>query len=386
MIKRIAVVTTSRADFSYVEPIVAAIKANKKLHLDLVVSGNHFDKRFGYTYRDIIKRGITIDHRLVVTSDVSSPNDISQLLGRYVTKAGQLWARIKPDMIILFGDRSEVLAFALSALPYTIPLAHIGGGDFTFGAIDEQVRHALTKLSHLHFVSTPVAKGVLEQMGEEPWRIKHSGSLVIDAISHVRCLTKEELAKQIPLLKDKPYVLVTLHPETLSVIPPGEQIRILLAALSCLPFGIVFTYPNMDLNHGAIIKAVHQFVDKHPTSSIVIQNAGGELYYSLVKHATALVGNSSSLIYDTPFFMKPAVNIGNRQLGRVKPGNVLDVPFNAAKIAQAIMRVSQPAFMKSLDPKIKNFFGQGNAAAKIVATIASTDQEKLMVKKFQVKG
>lgn len=383
--KKIAIVTTSRADFSYAYPIAKAILRQKGVSMDLIAGPAHFERAYGNTYKDILNSGLKISHRLSVRLTGDQPSNISFDLGSYIQQSSRLWNKSRPDYVVILGDRLEVLAIALSVIPFNIPLAHVGGGDFTFGAVDEQVRHALTKISHLHFVSNSNAKKVLEQMGESPSRVFDVGSLVIDSIKDIKLWPLSKIRKVIPLTGKGSFLLATLHPQTISKLSVQEQVSCFLKALESVPHPIVFTYPNMDACNKTIITSLHKFTRKHKNKSILIHNAGRELYYSLVKNATALVGNSSSLIYDTPYLLTPAVNVGERQAGRLRARNVIDVPFNSYKIEEAINRCLDPRFRESFNDEVKYFFGNGYAAKRIVSVLTKLNSRNLLGKEFQVK-
>jgi len=385
MKKNITLITSSRADWSYLLPLAKALRSSSKFNLRLVATGSHFLKEYGNSYKDILKSGLKIDRKIIIALKSDTPASISQSLGSYTEKFSQEFSQNTPDLIVFLGDRMEILSIALSALPFSIPLVHIGGGDITQGAVDEGVRHALSKLSHVHFVSTKAAKQIIEQMGEEPWRVHHTGSLGIDSIKNIQAVDIKILKEQVPFIEMQNFLLVTYHPQTISSMKVEDQIKWVLKGLQKSGKAVVFTYPNIDMTNKAIITAIEEYVGHHP-NSLIIKNAGTRMYYSLVRYAAAVVGNSSSGIYDTPFLGTPAVNIGERQLGRLKADNVIDVGFNDLKIAEAIKKACSKEFhQRSSKRVITHFFGDGHAAEKIVRVLATLPYKNLLKKKFKIR-
>ena len=379
--RRIGVVTTSRADYSSLLPVLHAIQADPELDLLLFVGGMHLAPEFGLTVKEIEAEGFPIAERIEMTPTSDVPEAVARAIGCGVSGFAQSLSRCRPDILVVNGDRYELLAVACAALVLGIPLAHISGGDLTEGAIDNQVRYALTKLSHLHFVAMETHAERVRQVGEEPWRVFLTGEPALDLLSELKLLSREELADSLGIKLAPPVVVVTFHPTTVSETPVIEQVESLLAALDHLPATLVFTHPNADAGHRHIVDRLHAFVQEHPRSALFF-NLGHRRYYSLLALADAMVGNSSSGIWEAPSFSLPAVNVGERQQGRTRAGNVIDVRFDADAISKAIQRALQPQFRGSLHG-MRNPYGDGHASRRIVEELKRVPLDhRLLQKRF----
>ncbi|MCC6658329.1 MAG: UDP-N-acetylglucosamine 2-epimerase (hydrolyzing) [Rhodocyclaceae bacterium] len=380
--RSIAVATVGRSDFGLYEPLLERIAADPALELRLMVSGAHFDPRFGPTMREIEAAGYACEPGLAMHPETDDAAGVAEALGRGVQAFARAFSARRPDLLVLLGDRSEMLAPALAALPFNIPQTHLYGGKVTEGAIDERVRHALTKMSHLHFVSCqPYAERVL-QMGEEPWRVFNVGLARLDRIhSHPRS-TREALCRELDLDPAQPCLLVTFHPVTLEPAAQDDQVAALLQALDNSGFTVVATYPNADAGSARIVAALEAFASRQPTRVRLLRNAGSRLYVDLMAHAAAMVGNSSSGISEAPSFELPVVNIGTRQDGAIKAANVIDVGYAAEDILSGIRRATDGAFRAGLRG-LCNPYGAGNASERIAATLRDIPlDERLLRKKF----
>jgi len=360
----IGVVTVGRSDYGLYRPILRKIQSEPDLELSLFVSGMHLAPEFGLTLREIEHDGVPIAHRVEMLLGSDTPEAIAKSMGLGAIGFAQAYAHSLPDLLLVLGDRFEMHAAALAALPFKIPVAHIHGGEITEGAIDDPLRHSITKLSHLHFVSTEASARRVTQMGEEPWRVIVSGSPAIDAVHEVELLEPEELAARFGWDRCRPPLIVTFHPVTLEYEQTEWQMSELLEALRAFDVPMVFTAPNADTNGRIITRMIEAFVRDRPGVRFV-PNLGTQAYLSLMAAGAAMVGNSSSGIIEAASFELPVVNIGSRQRGRTRAKNVIDVGYARAEIASAIQAALAAEFRASLEG-ITNPYGAGNAAEIIV--------------------
>ena len=379
--RTIAAVTGSRADYGIYRPLFRAISADPDLTLHLIVSGMHLAPEFGRTVTFIEEDGFAIQDRVEMLLSSDSPEGIAKSIGLGIIGYAQSFSRSRPDLLILLGDRFEMYAAAVAALSFRIPVAHIHGGELTAGAIDDALRHSMTKLSHLHFVSTDLYARRVIQLGEEPWRVTVSGAPSLDNINDIPLLARGELEARYGLSLKKDPLLVTFHPVTLEYDRTEWQVSQLLHALHAADRPIVFTMPNADTGGRSILRMIDEFVRTHE-SAWVVDNLGTQAYFSLMAVAFAMVGNSSSGIVEAASFKLPVVNIGSRQEGRVRAENVIDVGYESANIAKALNRAADAAFREHLG-RLANPYGDGNASARIVSKVKEVSLDtKLLVKNF----
>jgi UDP-hydrolysing UDP-N-acetyl-D-glucosamine 2-epimerase len=379
--RTIGVVTVGRSDYSIYLPILNRIQQEPELRLHLLVGGMHLSERHGSTIHLIEADGYPIGDRIQMTTSADTPEDIAVSIGQGVIGFSKSYARFAPDILVVLGDRFEMFSATLAALPFKIPVAHLHGGELTRGAIDDALRHSMTKLSHLHFVSTETYARRVIQLGEEPWRVIVSGAPGLDNLESMPLLSRDELETQIDFDLGKPTLLVTFHPVTLEHEKVGEQINEVLDAVETSGCAAVFTMPNADTNNGLIIERIKAYVSTHVNSKLV-ENLGSIGYFSMMKHAAAMVGNSSSGIIEAPSFKLPVVNIGIRQEGRVRGRNVIDVPCESSVILNAIRRAVSPEFKKSIESE-PNPYQYGNASKTIVDQLKYvTIDRKLLIKSF----
>jgi len=380
--RSIAVASVGRSDFGLYEPVLERIRSDAALELRLMVSGAHFDPRFGPTVREIEAAGYAYEPGLAMHPESDDAVGVARALSQGVQAFARAFDVRRPDLLVLLGDRAEMLAPAMAALPFNIPQAHLYGGKVTEGAIDERVRHALTKMSHLHFVSCQTYAERVVQMGEETWRVFNYGSPGLDRIHGQPRASREALCKEVELDPEQPFLLVTFHPVTLEPAGQDNQIATLLQALDQSGFAVVATYPNADAGGLRIAAALEAFAARHPRRVRLLRNAGSRLYADLMAHAAAMVGNSSSGIGEAPSFGLPVVNIGSRQDGAIKAVNVIDVGYAAGDVLAGIRRATALAFRASLRG-LRNPYGDGNAGARIAATLRDIPlDDRLLRKKF----
>lgn len=379
--RTIALVTVARSDYSLYLPILRAIDADNALRLHLIASGAHFSREFGETVRAIESDGFLIGDRVEMLLESDSPEAIAKSMGLGTIGFAQVYERVKPDVILVLGDRFEMHAAVVGALPFGIPIAHIHGGELTFGAIDDALRHSITKLSHLHFVSTESYARRVERMGEERWRIVTSGAPSLDNLSNIKLLNRTAFARRFNIRLERDFLLVTYHPVTLEANQARTQFRTMLAALKSSGRPLLFTLANADCGGRSINEMIHEFAGRH-TGVSVVANLGTEGYFSAMALATAMVGNSSSGIIEAASFELPVVNVGTRQSGRVRGPNVIDVGYSESEIAQGIQLACSKEFKRNLSG-IVNPYGDGRAASRIVERLRSvTINRELLMKRF----
>lgn len=383
--RAIGVVTVGRSDYSYLCPILKAIQGDPSLKLQLFVSGMHLSQDHGYTFSQIERDGFPIAERIEMLLSSDSPTAIAKAIGVGTIGFAQSFERTRPDILLMLGDRFELLSAAGAALPYTIPIAHIHGGESTEGLIDEAVRHALTKMSHLHFVSTEFYSQRIIRMGEEPWRVSVTGAPTLDNLRRLQPASQKELEKMLGIDLSLPTLLVTYHPVTLEYLRTEEQVGELLAALAEFQGQILFTYPNADTANQTVLRRIRAFAGERPKTSLHV-NLGVVTYFSLLGQVTAMVGNSSSGIIEAASFRLPVVNVGIRQRGRFHGENVIDVGERREEIASAIRRAVSPAFRDSLRDLV-NPYGDGHASERILGRLKEVALgSELILKRYYSGG
>jgi UDP-N-acetylglucosamine 2-epimerase (non-hydrolysing)/GDP/UDP-N,N'-diacetylbacillosamine 2-epimerase (hydrolysing) len=374
-------VTGSRADYGIYLPLLRRLDDEATVTLRLLVTGMHLSPRFGMTVKAIEADGFPISERIDVLSDCDRPEDIAAAMGRATLGFGEAFARSQPDILVVLGDRFEMHGAAVAALPFKIPVAHIHGGELTEGAIDDSLRHCLTKLSHLHFVSTAEYARRVMQLGEEPWRVTISGAPGLDNVHRLPRLSAAELQRRFGITVTADTVLVTFHPTTLEFEAAGRQADELFAALRAAGLPILVTMPNADTGGLAIRARVEAFIREWPAAQAV-ETLGAEAYLSVLALCSAIVGNSSSALIEAPCFELPAVNVGTRQNGRIRGKNVIDVGYGRDEILIGIQRARDDRFRESLRG-MPNPYGDGRAAERIAAVLLATQcSERLVAKRF----
>jgi UDP-hydrolysing UDP-N-acetyl-D-glucosamine 2-epimerase len=378
--RRIGVVTVSRSDYGHLRPVLEGIRRAPDLELVLFVGGMHLDAEFGATAREIEADGFPIDERIPMLEPGDSPEAVAASTGRGVEGFARAFARQRPDLLVVLGDRFEMLAAAVAALPFALPVAHIHGGEVSEGAMDNQIRHAITKLAHLHFASAEVHARRIAQMGEELWRIHAVGGPGLDRIAMVEPLSREALARELDIPANGPWLLVTFHPVTLEYRDTASHVDDLLAALEKTDCTLVITYPNADTSGRLIIERLEEFAARHPGRCRLSRNLGDRLYLSLLRHADVMVGNSSSGLIEAPSFGLPVVNIGARQRGRLRGANVIDVEPERDEILRGIEAAQTPAF-RARARAAANPYGDGHAAPRIVEVLRTVPLDARLVQK-----
>lgn len=381
--KRIlGVVTVGRSDYGIYQSVLREIGRHRDLRLWIYAGGMHLSRRHGLTVKMIEADGHEIAGRIdFKLAGGDSPVEIAAAMGRGTAGFARAFAAKRPDLVVVLGDRFDMHAAALAALPMKIPVAHIHGGEITEGALDDALRHCITKLAHLHFPATRDAARRIAQLGEEPWRITLAGAPALDRLKYFRPLSAAALERQFGLDLSRPVLLATYHPATLEFEHTANHVAAFLGGISDSGLPAVFTLPNADTAGSVIAAAVRRFVAAHREHRLV-ENFGAEAYFSMMGIAAAMVGNSSSGLVEAPSFGLPAVNIGSRQRGRLRAGNVIDVAPQRRLIAAAIRRATGSRF-RAAARRVKNPYGDGRAAERIVAVLRTAAiDDRLLLKKF----
>jgi UDP-N-acetylglucosamine 2-epimerase (non-hydrolysing)/GDP/UDP-N,N'-diacetylbacillosamine 2-epimerase (hydrolysing) len=378
--RKITVITTSRADYGHLYWPLKDLQAHPEIDLKIVVFGPHLSPEFGNTVDEIEQDGFTIAERIECLLSSDTDVGMAKTIGIAVLGLADVLGRIRPDLLLLIADRYEMLAPASVALALRIPIAHIEGGEVSEGAIDDAVRNALTKMSHLHFTSTEEARLRVLAMGEEDWRVHRAGSPSLDHLRRQKLFTPQELEADLGLSLDQPPIIVTYHPVTLSPDTTFEADPV-FAALEHLSQQIIFCYPNADAGSRLLIERIQSFCARRADRAHLFINLPHLKYWSLLKCAALMIGNSSSGIMETPSLALPTVNIGLRQKGRERARNVLDATADSRDILEKVRLALDPAFSESLKA-MTNPYGDGRSAERITQVLTSVPLgEKLLLKR-----
>ena len=379
--RKVCIFTGTRAEYGLLKPLIDELLKEKLFDIQLIISGMHLSPEFGLTHKEIDLQGIDEIEKVEILLSSDTPIGVSKAMGLGMISFSEALDRLKPDLLIGLGDRFELFSIASTANVFNIPFAHIHGGELTFGAFDESFRHAITKMSHLHFTSTEEYRKRVIQMGEEPKRVFNVGALGIDNIKKMKLLSKTEIEKILGTTLTKPTFLITFHPET-KVDNSVHNFNELLNALNEITEAkLIFTLPNADTGGRKLIKLVKTFVEKNKDRAFAFTNLGQLKYLSLMKYSDIVIGNSSSGILEAPTFKVPTVNIGKRQEGRMRAESVIDVPAQKKAIKKAIQKALDKNFRGKMK-NVKNPYGNGKTAEKILKIIKRTDFENLSNKKF----
>jgi UDP-hydrolysing UDP-N-acetyl-D-glucosamine 2-epimerase len=379
MKRKIAVVTTSRADYSLLYWPLHDLAAHPDVDLKIVALGPHLSPEFGCTVREIEKDGFHVEARIECLMSSDSDVGMAKTIGVATLSLADCLGQMRPDLLVLTADRYEMLAPASVALALRIPLAHIEGGEISEGAIDDAVRNALTKLSHVHFTSTELARARVIAMGEEDWRVHRTGAASLDHLRRSTLLSREQLETRLAIDLGRPTAIVTYHPTTIARDTTREA-DVLFSAIQSMPEQLLFCYPNADAGSRALIARIELFLRDRGGGRVFV-NLDPVVYWSLLKHVDLLVGNSSSGIIEAASFALPVVEVGIRQRGRERGRNVLEAEPTAAAIMDRILTARSTEFRRSLEG-MENLYGDGHAAERIVAVLASVVLgEQLLIKR-----
>ena len=382
--RKICVITGSRAEYGLLSGLMKAIKEDESLKLQVIATNMHLSPEFGLTYKEIERDGFFINKKVEMLLSSDTANATTKSVGFATIGFADAFEDLKPDMIVVLGDRFEILAAVSAALFFKIPVAHLHGGEITEGAYDDCIRHAITKMSHLHFTSTEEYRQRVIQLGENPKRVFNVGAPGIENIKKVPLMIKEELESTLDgfTLNDKT-LLITYHPVTLENSTAEEQIHNLLSALDeYSDIKIIFTLPNSDTDGRVIIRLINEYVSKHPGKAIAYPSLGLKRYLSALQFVKAVVGNSSSGIIEVPSFGIPTLNIGDRQKGRIAADSVINCGTSKKDILEGLDKV-----LNSGHIEIHNPYEGKNTTADILHVLKTYPLEGLIQKTFyNLKG
>jgi GDP/UDP-N,N'-diacetylbacillosamine 2-epimerase (hydrolysing) len=377
---KICVVTGSRAEYGLLRWVMQGIKDDAELNLQIIATGMHLSPEFGLTYKAIESDDFVIDRKVEMLTSSDTSVGIAKSIGLGLIGFAEALSELKPDLIVVLGDRFEIFSIASAALVARIPLAHIHGGESTEGAFDEAIRHSITKMSHLHFVATDEYKKRVIQLGEQPENVFLVGGLGIDNFKRTQLLNREELEADLDLKFNKKNLLITFHPVTLENESAEKQMEELLAALAELvDTKLIFTMPNADNGGRALIRIVNDFVTKNNNAHAFL-SLGQLRYLSCVNQVDGVIGNSSSGLLEVPSFKKATINIGDRQKGRLQASSVINCEPIKKSITGALKTLYSPSFQNSLH-QVVNPYGEGGASEKIVSILKKINFKKNLVKK-----
>ena len=383
MIKRkICVVTGTRAEFGLLRWLMDGINKSTKLDLQIVATGMHLSPEFGLTYQEIENDGFKIDKKIEMLLSADTPSSISKSTGLGLIGFADAFYELNPDIVIVLGDRYEVLAASLAAMFENIPIAHIHGGETTAGAFDEAIRHSITKMSWWHFVATDEYEKRVIQLGENPGRVFNVGGLGVDAIKKTNLLSKDELMIKTGIKFGKKNLLITYHPVTLENKTSQQDFKSLLDVLSEIKdIYLIFTMPNADSDGRVIKKMINDFVFNQSERSISFTSMGSLNYLSTLQYIDGVVGNSSSGLAEAPTFKIGTINIGDRQKGRLKAESIIDCEPTKKSIKLAIDKLYGHKFQKDLH-SVQNLYGDGDAIEKIMSILSNKPIPEDMKKDF----
>lgn len=368
MSRKICVITGTRAEYGLMRWVMQGINDDPELTLQVIATGMHLSPEFGLTYREIEKDGFQIDRKVEMLTSSDTPVGIAKSMGLGLVGFADALNELKPDLIVVLGDRFEIFAAVAAALVARIPVAHLHGGETTEGAFDEALRHSITKMSHLHFVAAEEYRQRVIQLGEQPERVFLVGGLGIDNIKCLKLLDRAELEASLDFKLEKKTLLITFHPVTLETSTAADQMTELLAALAELKdTQLIFTMPNADTDGRALIRMVEQFVSQHPNAR-AYTSLGQLRYLSCLAQVDGVVGNSSSGLSEAPSFKKGTINVGDRQRGRLQAESVINCEPTRRSIAAALERLYSADFQVSMT-HVRNPYGDGGASEKVVETI-----------------
>ena len=373
--------TGSRADYGLLKRLMKLIDLDPEMKLQIIVTGSHLSPKHGLTYKEIEEDGFQIGFKVDIIENIIDAQSTAKAMSKAQNEITKILIEIKPDLMVVLGDRYEILSAVISALLSGVPVAHIHGGEVTTGAFDDAIRNAITKMSHLHFAATEISRNRVIQMGEIPANTFNFGGLGVDALQSFNLLSQEEVEKNLQKKFGKKNLLVTYHPETNSKKSASEQIQILLDALSLKKdINLIFTGVNADPGSGEISRAINQFVQSN-SNARYYASLGQSLYLSTLLYCDGVVGNSSSGILEVPTLKKATINIGNRQLGREMAESVINCELDSGSIAKSIDEIYSKNFKVVLS-KVSNPYGRGGASLKIFEEIKKSDLSNLVVKSF----
>ncbi|MFX4235823.1 UDP-N-acetylglucosamine 2-epimerase [Aliarcobacter butzleri] len=379
--KKICVVTGTRAEYGLLYWLLKEIEADKEFQLQLIVTGMHLSHEFGLTYKEIEKE-FKIDKKIEMLLSSDTSIGISKSVGLAQISFAEAYDELKPDIVVVLGDRYEIFSATSTAMIARIPIVHLHGGETTEGAFDESIRHSITKMSHLHFTATEEYRNRVIQLGEHPSRVFNVGGMGIENIKRLKLLTKEEFENSIDFKLNKKNILVTFHPVTLENSTAQEQFQELLEVIDELEdTNIIFTKANSDTDGRIINQMIDDYVARNFHKSVRFTSLGQFRYLSALQYVDAMVGNSSSGLLEAPSFKIGTINIGDRQKGRIKADSVIDCSANKTDIEKAFEKLYSKEFQNSLI-NVQNPYGDGCASKKIIEALKNIDFKNILKKSF----
>ena len=381
MKRKICVVTGTRAEYGLLYWLMKEIEADKDLELQLIVTGMHLSPEFGFTYKEIEKE-FRIDKKIEMLLSSDTAMGISKSMGLAQIGFAEAFEELKPDILVVLGDRYEIFSAVSSAMICNIPIAHLHGGEITQGAFDESIRHSITKMSHLHFTATDEYKNRVIQLGEEPNRVFNVGGMGIENIKRLKLLSKDEFEESINFKLNKKNILVTFHPVTLENSTAKEQFQELLDAIDELEnTNIIFTKANSDTDGRIINQMIDEYVTKNSHKSVGFASLGQLRYLSALQYIDAVVGNSSSGLLEAPSFKIATINIGDRQKGRIKALSVIDCEPKKEEILKAFKEIYSKEFQEKLK-NVENPYGESCPSKQIIEVLKNVNLANILKKSF----
>lgn len=380
--RKISVVTGTRAEYGLLYWVIKEILEDPDLELQLIVTGMHLSKEFGFTINEIEKDGIPICKKIETLLSSDTPVGISKSMGLGMISFAEVFSELCPDICLVLGDRFEIFSVVSAALIANIPVAHCHGGESTEGLIDESLRHSITKMSHLHFTSTDEYRNRVIQLGEQPNRVFNTGALGVETLYREKLMEKGELEKSLNFKLNKPSILVTYHPVTLETDSSERHFRSLLKALDDFPDSrVIFTMPNADTDGRVISQLISEYVNQNQEKSIIINSLGRLRYLSALKHIDIVIGNSSSGLIEAPSFNIPTINIGDRQKGRLSGPTVMHTKTSTNEIRKSIKRALNQDYINSIKDE-KNPYDNGMISKNIIEILKTYPLKNILKKNF----
>ena len=382
MKRKICIATGTRADWGLLSPIAQALNKRDDVDLKIIATNMHLSEEYGSTWKEIENDGLKIDWRVKMKSDADTRKDTVLAMSECMAGMAEALAALQPDLLVILGDRYEMLATASAALILRIPIAHIAGGAISQGAYDESIRPAITKMSHIHLTETERYRKRVIQLGENPEHVIYTGAIGVYNIMHTQYISREQLERELNLTLSDRLILATFHPATLDEMPPQQQCKNLLAALDRHPdYQTIFTYPNNDSEGRIIIQLIESYRRRHPERVAVFPSLGMRRYLSMLHCATAVVGNSSSGIVEVPSIGIPTLDIGIRQMGRTAAPSVLHCGVSEEEIADGLETVLSSSF-RLIAKSAENPYYLPDTLEKMVDAIVNTPLDNIIIKPF----
>ena len=379
---RICIVTATRAEYGLLKPLIDKIQQEESMQLLTLVTGAHLSPEFGLTYKKIEEDGVAIDAKVDMLLSADTASAIVKSMGLGMIGYADALSNLKPDLLVILGDRYEMLAVASSAVIFGIPIVHIHGGEITEGAYDDAIRHAITKMSSLHFTSTEEYMCRVTQMGENPATVFNVGAIGLDNVKNIKFLSRHELEKELNFKFKRFNYQISFHPETLSAQSPEEQFAILLGAIDELDDSLfIFTRSNADTGGRIINKMIDDYVSDNKKKAVCFSSLGTQRFLSVVQECDAIVGNSSSGILEAPSLHTATINIGDRQKGRIQADSILNCTVNREEILDCFSKLKSEEF-KNIVSTIKNPYDNGGASQRIIEVLKQVDIKTLRTKRF----